>query len=631
VNSRRVPYNVERFVAERGIPLTELRHYAIAENEAFWDDVARNLGPPWLRKYDAVKNERSPADVEWFPGGETNLAACCWREDLPADGVALCWICESGQARELSRAELRACAAGLSADLSALGLRPGDRVAVIGAGHWSVACAILGVLSLGAICIPLFSGYGRPALRDRLMLGRPDLVIVQDVTIRGGEPVPLASRVLPLVDELAIPAAVLMTGQEGSADIHGACSLWPVEHLAAGPDRTAGQDPTTAARRSSDTAFVLFTSGSTGRPKQVHLSHGGLAVQAAAEWQLHLDLRQGDRVLWPADLGWLVGPWSLVGVLGGGGCLTLVEGIPAEALVRHRDVVRTASILGGSPTFLSWLAADPGFAADPHPRIIATAGEPIAAQTWRRVRSTLGQGTAPVINLCGGTEVASSLLAGLPTDDTAPGGFGGGALGADVDAVGSDGIPVRDIPANLVCRNAWPGRATAVIGEGRSLDSYFSRFGCWEQGDLALRTGGGEWYVLGRSDEVMKIRGRRLGPAEVEETALQIEGVHACVSAAIKVAGQSSLVCVLLCDEEVVCTAPREGLHAIESSLGRAFRPIWVGGVTEMPRTSSGKIDRRQIRAVIEEAAGLAADAPAAATALSLVFEARADEWSRGG
>jgi acetyl-CoA synthetase len=207
--------------------------------------------------------------------------------------------------------------------------------------------------------------------------------------------------------------------------------------------------------------------------------------------------------------------------------------------------------------------------------------------------------------------------------------MGVSTLGLDPDVVDDSGATVVDVPGHLICRNEWPGRAFDIASDRGGLVAYYERFGVWDQQDLGQHGVAGDWFVLGRSDEVMKIAGRRVGPSDVENAALRVKGVSACVSAPMTIDGTSKLICLLVLGDDATPAVVAAVADAVAAGLGKAFRPAWVGAVTGPPLTSSGKLNRGVLRRWMLEMSADVSDANSGIIHLTDGLAARnAGGWS---
>jgi acetyl-CoA synthetase len=326
------------------------------------------------------------------------------------------------------------------------------------------------------------------------------------------------------------------------------------------PGYAAGCNITRLLRASgaADTPFLLaFTSGSAGRPKGAVHVHGGFTYQDALMLGYAFDLHPADRLCWVTDLGWVMGPVTILGTLALGGTLVLLEGAadaPPGRIWRVADDVGL-SHLGVSPTLVRQLMADGDDLVAARDldrlRVLGSTGEPWTQSAWRWLHARVGRGRTPIINLSGGTET-------------------GGIL------VGSPILATREGASGYYGR--WPR--------------------VWVHGDLAVRHADGSWEILGRSDDVIKVAGKRIGPAEMESVATQVDGVAAAaaVGVAHPVKGEIALIVVVAGDEAAGEQLPEQVARRIERALGRAFRPGAVVVAAELPLTRSGKIHRRAVR-----------------------------------
>jgi acetyl-CoA synthetase len=357
--------------------------------------------------------------------------------------------------------------------------------------------------------------------------------------------------------------------------------------------------------------FVAYTSGTTGRPKGAVHVHAGFTVKVAEEVAFQTDLRPGERLFWLTDIGWIMGPWEIVGTLAAGGTLMMYDGAPDfpgpdrlwSFVERHR-----VNVLGVSPTLIRALMAHGDAPVRAHDlsslRVLASTGEPWNEAPWRWYFDVVGGGRCPVINISGGTEVGACFLSPHVVQPLSACSLGGPALGMAIDVFDDDGNSVRGAVGELVCTKPWPGMTRGLYGDPeRYLETYWSRFpGVWWHGDFASVSGDGQWFLHGRSDDTIKVAGKRLGPAEVESVVVAHPAVleAAAVGVPDEVKGEALWVFVVPSPGVVPDDALRAELVAcVVKALGPSFKPAHVSFTTALPKTRSAKVLRRAIRSVV--------------------------------
>jgi acetyl-CoA synthetase len=597
---------VGRFGTELGFhDLDGLRARSVDDPTWFWDAVVRHLGIPFAHPYDEVLDDRDGIPwARWFTGGRTNLAdACCdrWVEATP-DAEAIVWEGEEGTTRSWTYARLRAEADGLARLLEHRGVTTGDAVGIFLPMVPETIAAVLAVAKLGAVFVPIFSGYGAEAVRVRLEDAEAKALITADAFPRRGRPVPMLGTAL---EAAAATPTIVVVDRLGTEVAHDDRVLpWPQPASAAFETRAVD---------SEHTLFLAYTSGTTGRPKGVVHVHGGWTAKVAEEGAFQTDIGPGDRVFWLTDLGWIMGPWLLTAGLANGATLVLYDGAPDHpgpdrlwAFVAAHQ----ATHCGVSPTLVRALMAHGDAAPDAHDlqrvRILASTGEPWNEGPWRWYSEQVGGGRCPVINISGGTEVGACFLSPHPVQPISPMSLGGPSLGMAVDVFDDDGRPVRGEVGELVCTKPWPGMTRGIRNDPqRYLDTYWSRWpDVWVHGDWASIEevdGRDEWFLHGRSDDTIKVAGKRLGPAEVESALVSHPAVVEAAAVGLpdelkgeQLWGYAVLVPGATADDDL----RGELIDLVARHLGKSFRPAGIRFVRTLPKTRSAKVVRRVVRAV---------------------------------
>jgi acetyl-CoA synthetase len=505
--------------------------------------------------------------------------------------------------------ELHAEVARVATALTRLGVGFGDRVGVQLPMIVEAALVSLALAKIGAIAVPVFSGFGAGAVADRLRHSQATVLVVADGVVRRGRPALLREQtreVLEAVPDVTVCVSVQVDGVEGRRAGKGPLPhevTW-AELLAHG----AGQEVPTAVCPSDHPLMIAFTSGTTGNPKGVTLSHAGFAVKAGTDAALLFDVGPGDVSCWVTDPGWIMYPITLLGGLAAGSAVALVDGAPDYPRpTRLWESVQRLGItmLGVSPTLIrSLMATD----ATPEEhmaslRVLASSGEPWTEDAYRWLFDSVGGGRLPIINYSGGTEVSGAILTNTVAEPIRPSAFAGPVPGMGADVVDKAGASLARGAGELVLRLPSPGMPLGFWGEpGRYEATYWEQWpGTWKHGDWAEIGADGEWYIHGRSDNTLKIAGKRLGSAEVENIVNRQPGVveSAAIGAPDPVKGEALVVFARLGQATEDLTALRSTVSdAVAADLGKPLRPKAVHFVDDLPRTRSGKILRRVIRDV---------------------------------
>ncbi|MDI3298110.1 MAG: AMP-binding protein [Bacillota bacterium] len=583
---------------------------SVEEPEWFWGAVERELGLVWRRPYRRVLDlSRGIEWPEWFVGGRLNAAESCLDRQAEAEPgrLALLWEGDDGATRSLTYGELRQEADRLARGLRALGVRRGDRVGVYLPMLPETAVAILALAKLGAVFVPAFSGFAGPAVAARLRDAGARFLVTADGFLRRGRRVPMkreadvAAEEAPGVERVVV---VRRLGEEvpwrSGRDV-----AWE-EVLAAGGE--AGAPFENEEMEAMEPLMILYTSGTTGRPKGALHVHAGFPLKAAADLALAFDLRPGDRLCWVTDMGWMMGPWEVYGGLMLGATVLLFEGVPDhpapdrlwKLAERHR-----LTHLGVSPTAVrALMTAGDGWARGrdlSSLRAFGSTGEPWNPEPWRWLFEVVGGGRIPILNYSGGTEIAGGILGCFLSEPIKPCAFHGPLPGMAADVVDEEGRPLRGEPGELVLRAPWVGQTRGFWGDPeRYLETYWSRWpGLWVHGDLAVIDADGFWAIQGRSDDTLKVGGKRVGPAEIESALVEHPAVAEAVAVGLPhpVKGEVPVCYVVLRpDAEAGPGLAEELKEWVAARLGRPLRPEEVRFTREIPRTRNGKLLRRLVR-----------------------------------
>ena len=601
--------NIWRFMQRHGLKsYEELIARSTADIEWFWDAALKDLGISWYQPYEKVLDISAGIPwARWFVGGKTNIVYNCLDRHLPsrAEKVALVWEGEEGATRMMSFGELHREVSRMAHALNGLGLKKGDTVGFYMPMCPEIVVAFYAALKIGLIVIPIFSGFAAAAVASRLSNAEAKLLITADGSLRRGK----AYRIKEEADAAAhqVPGLKnLVVVKHLGIEIpwNKTRDVWYHELIRGQPDTGP-----TESLDSEDYALILYTSGTTGQPKGSVHTHGGCLAQMGKELGYYFDVKPEDRFFWLTDIGWMMGPWMIIGVHLFGGTVLIMEGAPNhprpdrlwDIIERHR-----VTIFGISPTAIRMLMRAGDDWVGRHDlsslRILGSTGEPWDTESYLWFHHKVGGGRIPIMNISGGTEIVGCFLSPLPITPLKACTLRGPGLGMDVDVVDDEGKPVRGRMGHLVCKKPAPSMTRGFWKDReRYLETYWSRWpNVWFHGDWALIDSDGYWSLHGRSDDTIKIAGRRTGPAEIEAALISHPAVSeaAAIGVPDPIKGEEAVGFVVLKPGYTPDESLREELKGqVVRVLGKTLRPKEIRFVSDLPKTRSAKIVRRIIRA----------------------------------
>jgi acetyl-CoA synthetase len=611
----RAESRLARFMRGLGIgELEAVQARAVEDPGWFWAAAADDLALDWQQRPTETLDARSGIEwATWWGGGAFNYAAACLDRRVASDpnGSAVAWEGEDGAVVRLTNAELRVAVHRAAAALAREGITEGDRVGVFLPMLPETVVIVLALGLLRAIYTPIFSGYGAGAVASRLADCGASVLVTADGFLRRGSIVPLKEAADAALADAPTVRRVIVVRRLGerAGDVpwtEGRDRWWD-EALA--DAETAGATSVDVPATDPETPYMLiYTSGTTGRPKGAVHVHGGFPIKGAQDLAHGFDLGPGDTLFWFTDLGWMMGPWAISGALLLGATLLMYEGAPDypgpdrlwRLVQRHR-----VTHLGLSPTLVRALMAHGTEPVRGHDlsslRVLGSTGEPWNPEPWWWFFREIGASRLPIVNYSGGTEVSGGIVCCNLLAPIKPCSFNGPNVGMAADVVDAKGRPVRGVVGELVLRAPWPGMTRGFWRDPeRYLDAYWRRLpGVWVHGDWAEVDADGYWYIHGRSDDTLKVAGKRVGPAEVESAAIAHPSVIEAAAIGIphEVKGEAIVVFCVLRPGETDSPELRSSIGGrIVDELGKTLRPEAVEVVRALPKTRNGKIMRRVAR-----------------------------------
>ncbi|HKN54915.1 MAG TPA: acetate--CoA ligase [Amycolatopsis sp.] len=592
---------------------------ADADRDAFWAKQAERLH--WETKWTTVLDWTNQPFAKWFVGGKLNVAYNCVDrhvDDGHGDQVAIHWVGEPGDTRDITYAELKKEVSKAANALTSIGVGANDRVAIQLPMIPEAIFAMLACARIGAMHSVVFGGFSPTALRSRVDDAQAKVVITSDGQNRRGKAVAMKTNVDEALEGAESVEKVIIIRRTGDeVPLKEGRDLWWHE-LVDGQS----EEHTPEAFDSEHPLFILYTSGTTGKPKGILHTSGGYLTQVAYTHHNVFDHKAGEDVYWcTVDIGWVTGHSYIVyGPLANRATQVVYEGTPNTPHEgRHWEIIQQykVSIYYTAPTlirtFMKWGAEIPAKYDLSSLRVLGSVGEPINPEAWIWYRENIGANRTPVVDTWWQTETGGIMISPLPGVTTAKPGSAQKALpGISAKVVDDTGTEVPHGGGGyLVLDKPWPGMLRGIWGDDeRYKETYWSRFkylGFYFAGDGAKYDNDGDVWLLGRVDDVMNVSGHRISTTEVESALVSHPTVAeaAVVGATDPTTGQGIVAFVILRGNAVDGgeSAVQELRNHVAKEIGPIAKPRQIMVVPELPKTRSGKIMRRLLRDVAENRA----------------------------
>lgn len=580
------------------------------DSTPFWETILEDMEIEWYERFEKVLDlSKGFPWAKWFTGGKINIVHNCIDKHLTEkkkDHLALIWEGDDGIKRTFTYEQMSFEVSKLANAMKEFELEIGDTVAIFMPMIPETIFAMFACFKIGVIAVPIFSGFGYEAVAERLTHANVKLVFTSNYGLRRGKEIAIKE----LLDK------ALQINSSVKKVVVFERTLTPYSNLKNRDVKwqefihNKSIESKTIRLDSEAISMIIYTSGTTGKPKGTLHTHAGCLTTITKEVKYCMDVRNNDILFWLTDIGWMMGPWEMIGSQSLGQTYLIYEGTPNWPkpdrlwnLISEHKVTH----LGISPTAIRLLINSGEKWTKNNDlsslRVLGSTGEPWDPESYMWYFNKIGNKRCPIMNISGGTEICGCLLQPYPIMELSKCSLGGPALGVHTDVFNEEGKSIRGEIGHLVCKKPMPSMTKSfLLDDERYLETYFSRFpNTWYHGDWAMADEFNQWFLYGRSDDTINVAGKRVGPAEVESELIRHPSVieAAVIGSPHPIKGEVLTCFVVIKDDYDPNDQLREELKDETTKyLGKSLRPETIKFVEGLPKTRSSKIVRGAIKKI---------------------------------
>lgn len=602
--------NITKILNKFNLSYEEFLEKSIKDPEWFWTEFFNDINFKWLKFPEKIIEKGDKLyDTRWFINGKLNISINCL-DNPNKEAISVIEVDENLNEYKLNYKELEENVNKLANFLANNGIKKDDKVALFMPLSLESVLSILALSRIGAIIIPLFSGFGSDAVNLRLKISNSKYIISYKHNLRRNKLINMEEILSESLNDTSVQKIFLIDKYKLNTKINK--KFKNIEIINFEDYKNSSPYINIPEFDSYKELMIIYTSGTTGKPKGIVHYHAGFPIKSAQDMYHIFDIKENDIITWITDIGWMMGPWLIFGALINKATIFIYNGspdYPNTDIIWELTKKYNINIVGLSPSYIRAISNNSKVKEIDMPSLkaIGSTGEVWDYNSWIWTFENVCKNKLPIINYSGGTEISGGILGNVNIKDIKPLSFNTTVPGIDADVFDENGNSITKEEGYLVIKNHNPGLAKTFLNEHqRYLETYWSKYeNVWYHGDLAYKDNDGFFFILGRADDTLKIAGKRIGPAEYETILNEHPEVKesAVVGIPDEIKGNVPVAFIVLKnniqDQNKINELKKELFSLITTKLGKPFSLKEIYIVKDIPKTRNAKLIRRILRDIL--------------------------------